>query len=222
MSGFRKGLLILLSALPALVLLSVLTGGWRMLLTPAVIAFLKDAIRTLWCGLLFGMGGSAFLLVAFAMLDHAKDSIESWKCVPCLTVSLLLPVVGVWAARRLADPPSLGNGVGLLLGIVLGVLSSARVWLRLSPAWVSTYLTLKERYSEPSDWKPKNGPLPPYWMRSGTIAYPTVQGTNDTYPHPEWVEQHADDLRFLRDHHADMYWKLEDAIWRLGGKADHD
>lgn len=222
MSGFRKGLPILLSALPALVLLIVLTGGWRMLLTPAVIAFLKDAIRTLWCGLPLGMGGSVFLLVAFTMFDHAKDSRESWKCVPCLTVSLLLPVVGVWAARRLADPPSLGNGVGLLLGVVLGVLSSARVWLRLLPAWVSTYLTLEERYSEPSDWKPKDGPLPPYWMRADTIAYPTVQGTNDTYPHPEWVEQHADDLRFLRDHHADMYWKLEDAIWRLGGKTDHD
>lgn len=216
MSGFRKGLLILLSALPALVLLIVLTGGWRMLLTPTVTAFLKDVIRTLWCGLLFGVGMSVFLLVAFTMFDHAKDSRESWKCVPCLTASLLLPVVGLWAAYRLADQPSSGNGVGLLLGIVLGVLSSARLWPRLSPAWVSTYLTLEERYSEPSDWKPKDGLLPPYWKCACKIAYPTVQGTNDTYPHPEWVEQHADDLRFLRDHHADMYWKLEDAIWRRG------
>lgn len=222
MSGFRKGLLIFLSALPALVLLIVLTGGWRTLLTPSVIAFLKDVMRTLWCGLLFGVGVFAFLFVAFTMFDHAKDSHESWKCIPYLTVSLLLPVVGLWAAFKFADPFSPGNGVGLLLGVVLGVLLFARVWPRLSPAWVSNYLTLEERYSEPSDWKPKDGLLPPYWMRACKIAYPTIPGTNDTRPHPEWVEQHADDLRFLRDHHADMYWKLEDAIRRLGGKADHD
>lgn len=178
-----------------------------MLLTPAVIAFLKDVIRTLWCGLLFSIGGSVFLFVAFIMFDHAKDSRESWKCVPYLTVSLPLPVVGLWAACKLADQPSTGNGVGLLLGVVLGVLLFAQVWPRLSPAWVSNYLTLEERYSEPSDWKPKDGLLPPYWMRAYKIAYPTVQGTNDTRPHPEWVEQHADDLRFLRDHYADMYWK---------------
>lgn len=55
-----------MSALPAFVLLIVLTGSWRMLLTPAVIAFLKDVIRTLWCGLLFGVGVFAFLFVAFA------------------------------------------------------------------------------------------------------------------------------------------------------------
>lgn len=219
MSGFRKGLLILLSALPAFVLLIVLTGSWRILLTPALIAFLKDVMRTLWCGLPLGMGVSVFLLVAFAMFDHAKDSLESRKCVPYLTVSLLLPVVGVWAAYRVADQPSSGNGVGLLLGVVLGVLLFAQVWPRLLPAWVSNYLTLEERYSEPSDWKPKDGLLPPYWMRACKIAYPTVRGTNDTRPHPEWVEQHADDLRFLRDHHADMYWKLEDAIWWIG-KAD--
>lgn len=103
MSGFRKRLLIFLSALPALVLLIVLTGGWRILLTPAVIAFLKDVIRTLWCGLLFGVGMSVFLLVALTMFDHAKDSRESRKCVPYLTVSLLLPVVGLWAACKLAD-----------------------------------------------------------------------------------------------------------------------
>lgn len=102
---------------------------------------------------------------------------------------------------------------------MLGVLLFAQVWPRLSPAWVSNYLTLEERYSEPSDWKPKDGLLPPYWMRACKITYPTIQGTNDTRPHPEWVEQHADDLRFLRDHHADMYWKLEDAIWWIG-KAD--
>lgn len=219
MSGFRKRLLIFLSALPALVLLIVLTGSWRMLLTPAVMAFLKDVMRTLWCGLLFGVGVSVFLFVAFTMFDHAKDSRESWKCVPYLTVSLLLPVVGLWAACRLADQPSSGNGVGLLLGVMLGVLLFERVWPRLSPAWVCNYLTLEERYSEPSDWKPKDGLLPPYWMRACKITYPTVQGTNDTRPHPEWVEQHADDLRFLRDHHADMYWKLEDAIWWIG-KAD--
>lgn len=222
MSGFRKGLLILLSALPALVLLIVLTGSWRMLLTPVVTAFLKDAMRTLWCGLLFSVGVFAFLFVAFTMFDHAKDSRESWKCVPYLTVSLLLPVVGLWAAFKFADPFSPGNGVGLLLGVVLSVLLFAQVWPRLSPAWVSNYLTLEERYSEPSDWKPKDGLLPPYWMRACKIAYPTVRGTNDTRPHPEWVEQHADDLRFLRDHYADMYWKLEDAIRRSGGKADHD
>lgn len=162
---------------------------------------------------------SVFLFVAFTMFDHAKDSRESWKCIPYLTVSLPLPVVGLWAACKLADQPSTGNGVGLLLGVVLGVLLFAQVWPRLSPAWVSNYLTLEERYSEPSDWKPKDGLLPPYWMRACKIAYPTVQGTNDTRPHPEWVEQHADDLRFLRDHHADMYWKLEDAIWWIG-KAD--
>ena len=219
MSGFRKGLLIFLSALPALVLLIVLTDSWRMLLTPAVTAFLKDVMRTLWCGLFFGMGGSVFLLVALIMFDHAKDSRESWKCVPYLTVSLLLSVVGLWAACKLADPFSSGNGVGMLLGVVLGVLLLEWLWPRLLPAWESNYLTLEERYSEPSDWKPKDGLLPPYWMRACKIAYPTVRGTNDTRPHPEWVEQHADDLRFLRDHHADMYWKLEDAIWRLG-KAD--
>lgn len=66
MSGFRKGLQIFLSALPALVLLIALTGSWRTLLTPAVIAFLTDAMRTLWCGLLFGIGVFAFLFVAFA------------------------------------------------------------------------------------------------------------------------------------------------------------
>lgn len=219
MSGFRKGLLIFLSTLPALVLLIVLTGSWRMLLTPAVMAFLKDVMRTLWCGLLFGVGMSVFLFVAFTMFDHAKDSRESWKCIPYLTVSLPLPVVGLWAACKLADQPSTGNGVGLLLGVVLGVLLFAQVWPRLSPAWVCNYLTLEERYSEPSDWKPKDGLLPPYWMRACKITYPTVQGTNDTRPHPEWVEQHADDLRFLRDHHAGMYWKLEDAIWWIG-KAD--
>ena len=65
MSGFRKGLLILLSTLPALVLLIVLTGSWQILLTPAVIAFLKDVMRTLWCGLSLGMGVSVFLLVVF-------------------------------------------------------------------------------------------------------------------------------------------------------------
>ena len=167
-------------------LLTVLTGSWRMLLTSAVIAFLKDVICTLWCGLLFSMGGSVFLFVAFIMFDHAKDSRESWKCVPYLTVSLPLPVVGLWAACRLADQPSSGNGVGLLLGVVLGVLLFAQVWPRLSPAWVSNYLTLEERYSEPSDWKPKDGLLPPYWMRAYKIAYPTVQGTNDTRPHPKW------------------------------------
>lgn len=188
MSGFRKGLLIFLSTLPALVLLTVLTGSWRMLLTPAVMAFLKDVMRTLWCGLLFGVGMSVFLFVAFTMFDHAKDSRESWKCIPYLTVSLLLPVVGLWAACKLADQPSTGNGVGLLLGVVLGVLLFAQVWPRLSPAWVSNYLTLEERYSEPSDWKPKDGLLPPYWMRACKITYPTVQGTNDTRPHPEWVE----------------------------------
>lgn len=219
MSGFRKGLPIFLSALPALVLLIVLTGSWRTLLTPAVIAFLKDVMRTLWCGLLFGVGVFAFLFVAFTMFDHAKDSRESWKCVPYLTVSLLLPVVGLWAAFKFADPFSPGNGVGLLLGVVLGVLLFARVWPRLLPAWASNYLTLEERYLEPSDWKPKDGLQPPYWKCACKIAYPTVRGTNDTRPHPEWVEQHADDLRFLRDHHADMYWKLEDAIWRLE-KAD--
>lgn len=219
MSGFRKRLLIFLSALPALVLLIVLTGGWRILLTPAVIAFLKDVIRTLWCGLLFGVGMSVFLLVALTMFDHAKDSRESRKCVPYLTVSLLLPVVGLWTACKLADQPSTGNGVGLLLGIALGVLLFEQVWPRLSPAWVSNYLTLEERYSEPSDWKPKDGLQPPYWLCVCKIAYPTVQGTNDTRPHPEWVEQHADDLRFLHDHHADMYWKLEDAIWWIE-KAD--
>ena len=85
MSGFRKGLLIFLSTLPALVLLIVLTGSWRMLLTPAVMAFLKDVMRTLWCGLLFGVGMSVFLFVAFTMFDHAKDSRESWKCIPYLT-----------------------------------------------------------------------------------------------------------------------------------------
>lgn len=222
MSGFRKGLLVFLSALPALVLLIVLTGSWRMLLTPAVIAFLKDVIRTLWCGLLFSMGVSVFLLVAFAMFDHAKDSRESWKCVPYLTVSLLLSVGGFGSACKLADWPSLGTSIGLLLGVVLGVLLFEQVWPRLLPAWASTYLKLEERYSEPSDWKPKDGLLPPYWMRACKIAYPTARGTNDTRPHPEWVEQHADDLRFLRDHHADMYWKLEDAIRRIGGKADHD
>lgn len=219
MSGFRKGLLIFLSTLPALVLLIVLTGSWRMLLTPAVMAFLKDVMRTLWCGLLFGVGMSVFLFVAFTMFDHAKDSRESWKCIPYLTVSLPLPVVGLWAACKLADQPSSGNGVGLLLGVVLGVPLLELVWPRLSPAWVSNYLTLEERYSEPSDWKPKDGLLPPYWMRACKITYPTVQGTNDTRPHPEWVEQHADDLQFLRDHHADMYWKLEDAIWWIE-KAD--
>lgn len=76
MNGFRKGLPILLSALPALVLLIVLTGSWRMLLTPAVIAFLKDVMRMLWCGLLFGVGMSVFLFVAFTMFDHAKDSFD--------------------------------------------------------------------------------------------------------------------------------------------------
>ena len=85
MNGFRKGLLILLSALPALVLLIVLTGSWRMLLTPAVIAFLKDVMRMLWCGLFFGVGMSVFLFVAFTMFDHAKDSCESRKCIPYLT-----------------------------------------------------------------------------------------------------------------------------------------
>lgn len=184
-----------------------------------MIAFLKDVIRTLWCGLLFGVGMSVFLLVALTMFDHAKDSLESRKCVPYLTVSLLLPVVGLWAACKLADQPSTGNGVGLLLGIALGVLLFEQVWPRLSPAWVSNYLTLEERYSEPSDWKPKDGLQPPYWLCVCKIAYPTVQGTNDTRPHPEWVEQHADDLRFLHDHHADMYWKLEDAIWWIE-KAD--
>lgn len=141
MNGFRKGLLILLSALPALVLLIVLTGSWRMLLTPAVIAFLKDVMRMLWCGLFFGVGMSVFLFVAFTMFDHAKDSCESRKCIPYLTVSLLLPVVGLWAACKLADQPSTGNGVGLLLGVVLGVLLFEQVWPRLSPAWVSNYLT---------------------------------------------------------------------------------
>lgn len=219
MSGFRKGLLIFLSALPAFVLLIVLTGGWRMLLTPAVTAFLKDVMRVLWCGLFLGMGVSVFLLVALVMFDHAKDSRESWKCAPYMTVSLPLSVVGLWAARKLADPPSLGTGIGMLLGVVLGVLLLEWSWPRPLPAWESNYLTLEERYSEPSDWKPKDGLLPPHWTRVGTIAYPTVQGTDDDNPHPEWVEQHADDLRFLRDHHADMYWKLEDAIWRIG-KAD--
>lgn len=76
MSGFRKGLLIFLSALPAFVLLIVLTDGWRMLLTPAVIAFLKDVMRVLWCGLPLGMGGSVFLVVALIMFDHAKDSLD--------------------------------------------------------------------------------------------------------------------------------------------------
>lgn len=66
MSGFRKGLLIFLSTLPSLVLLIVLTGSWQILLTPAVIAFLKDVMRTLWCGLPLGVGMSVFLLVAFA------------------------------------------------------------------------------------------------------------------------------------------------------------
>lgn len=219
MSGFRKGLLILLSALPALILLIVLTGSWRMLLTPAVIAFLKDVMRVLWCGLSLGMGGSVFLLVALIMFDHAKDSRESWQCVPYMTVSLLLSVVGLWAACKLADPPSLSTGIGMLLGVVLGVLLLEWLWPRPLPAWESDYLTLEERYSEPSDWKPKDGLLPPHWTPVGTIAYPTVQGTDDDNPHPEWVEQHADDLRFLRDHHADMYWKLEDAIWWIG-KAD--
>ena len=111
-------------------------------------------------------GRVRILFVAFIMFDHAKDSRESWKCVPYLTVSLPLPVVGLWAACRLADQPSSGNGVGLLLGVVLGVLLFAQVWPRLSPAWVSNYLTLEERYSEPSDWKPKDGLLPPYWMRA--------------------------------------------------------
>lgn len=136
-----------------------------------------------------------------------------------MTVSLSLSVVGMWAARRLADQPSPGNGVGLLLGVVLGVPLLEWLWPRPLPAWVSNYRTLEERYSKPSDWKPKDGLLPPHWTRVGTIAYPTVQDADDDNPHPEWVEQHADDLRFLRDHHADMYWKLEDAIWRLG-KAD--
>lgn len=54
-------------------------------------------------------------------------------------------------------------------------------------------------------------------MNSGKIAYPTIRGTNDTRPHPEWVEQHADDLRFLREHHANMGdWRLDNAVWRLG------
>lgn len=159
MSGFRKRLLIFLSALPALVLLIVLTGGWRILLTPAVIAFLKDVIRTLWCGLLFGVGMSVFLLVALTMFDHAKDSRESRKCVPYLTVSLLLPVVGLWAAFKLADQPSTGNGVGLLLGIALGVLLFEQVWPRLSPAWVSNYLTLEERYGLRLE---TNTPLSPF------------------------------------------------------------
>lgn len=184
MSGFRKGLLIFLSALPALVLLIVLTGGWRTLLTPSVIAFLKDVMRTLWCGLLFGVGVFAFLFVAFTMFDHAKDSHESWKCIPYLTVSLLLPVVGLWAAFKFADQPSSGNGVGLLLGVVLGVLLFARVWPRLSPAWVSNYLTLEERYSEPSDWKPKDGLLPPYWMRACKIACSTHSGHERHPPAP--------------------------------------
>ena len=64
--GFNHGSVKFLSALPAFVLLIVLTGSWQILLTPAVIAFLKDVMRTLWCGLSLGMGVSVFLLVAFA------------------------------------------------------------------------------------------------------------------------------------------------------------
>lgn len=161
MSGFRKGLLIFLSALPAFVLLIVLTGSWRILLTPAVTTFLKDLTRMLWCGLPIGVGVPAFLLLSFTLLDHAKDSLESWQCVPYLTVSILLPVVGLWGASKLGDQPSLGKCTGILLGIVLGALLYARLELRLLPAWASTYLKLEERYSEPSDWRPKDGLLPP-------------------------------------------------------------